>query len=153
MKLYTSKEAALLIKSFEGLSLIAYQCIGGYKTIGYGHKIRKEESYTKISKKKAEELFEGDLYSAEGSVLKNIKVPLKQHQFDALVSFTFNLGGAALQRSTIRQKINRYMFQEAKEEFKRWIYCSGSRSKGMIRRREIESALFAGKLELDAGIG
>lgn len=149
MKLHTSTPIMLLIKGFEGLRLESYQCIGGYWTVGYGHKLKSQEAYSNISLEEAEALFEEDIAKAEGSVLNNIKVNLKQCQFDALVSFTFNVGGAALQRSTIRQKINGEMFLEAKEEFKRWVYCNGFKSKGLILRRTMEAKLFAGKLDFE----
>jgi lysozyme len=146
----TSDIGIELIKTFEKVSLKPYLCPRGCLTIGYGHKIQNVENCQPISKEKAHELLLKDLHVAESSVLRNIKVPLNQNQFDALVSFTFNVGGAALQRSTLRQKINRETFNEAKEEFGRWIYCNNNKIKGLIWRRRIESELFMGSLTKSA---
>ena len=62
------------------------------------------------------------MWSAENSVLRLIRVPLTDGQFDALVSFPFNLGGGALQRSTLRRKINREEHEEVPKELMRWGY-------------------------------
>lgn len=75
-------------------------------------------------------------------MLRNIKVELKQNQFDALVSFTFNVGPAALQRSTLRQKVNRNEHEEGKEEFLRWIYAGGKVIPGLVKRRRVEAEMF-----------
>ncbi len=142
----TSETGINLIKAFEKISLKPYLCPKGCLTIGYGHKIINAINCTSISQEEAHEILLQDLWVAENSVLRNIKIPLKQNQFDALVSFTFNVGGAALQRSTLRQKINRENFDEAKEEFGRWVYCNNRKIKGLVLRRKVEAELFIGNL-------
>jgi lysozyme len=74
--------------------------------------------------------------------LRNIMVSLTQGQFDALVSFTYNLGDAALQRSTLRQKINRYEHEEVPKELKRLVYVRGRVLLGLIKRREAEAEMY-----------
>lgn len=97
-----------LIKRFEGFVGNVYFCPAGYPTIGYGHVVKRSEDFSAgIDAVQAEELLRQDAVIAERAVLRLIKVPLTDGQFDALVSFTFNLGGGALQRSTLRRKVNR----------------------------------------------
>jgi len=75
-------------------------------------------------------------------VLRNINIELTQGQFDALVSFTFNLGSGALQRSTLRQKINRQEHDAVPKEFMRWVHVSGMVVPGLVRRRQAELELY-----------
>jgi Phage-related lysozyme (muraminidase) len=131
-----------LIKRFEGFSSTVYICPAGYPTIGYGHLVRSGESYTEISETEAEELLRKDVESAERAVLRLVNVPLTDGQFDALVSFTFNLGSGAFQRSTLRRKLNRHSYLLAAEEFGRWVWAGGHRLKGLVRRRRAERAVF-----------
>ena len=79
---------------------------------------------------------------AERAVLRLIKVPLTDGQFDALVSFTFNLGSGALQRSTLRRKVNREEHEEVPAEFLRWVWAGGRKLRGLVRRRAAESVLY-----------
>jgi lysozyme len=69
-------------------------------------------------------------------------VPLTDGQFDALVSFTFNLGSGALQRSTLRRKVNREEHDEVPEQFMRWVWAGGRKLRGLMRRREKELLLY-----------
>lgn len=143
MHRYVTEKAIELIKLFEGFSPRPYICPAGWRTIGWGHVILPEEKFTIISPEEAEELLRKDLLHAENAVLRLIKVPLSDGAFDALVSFTFNLGAAALQRSTLRMKLNRgEPKEEVAAEFLRWVYAGGRRLKGLVRRRVAEMALF-----------
>ena len=92
----------------------------------------------------AEELLRRDVESAERAVVRLIRVPLEDGQFDALGSFAFNLGAGALQRSTLRRKVNRGEHGAVPAEFRRWVFAGGRRLKGLVRRREAEAALYAG---------
>ena len=139
----TSKEGIELIKRFESFSPRRYLCPGGYETIGFGHRLLVQENYIDITLTCAEELLFKDLVKFEHAVLKYINVDLLDNQFDALVSFTFNLGPAALQRSTLRQKVNSEDFSEASLEFLRWIYVGSKRLNGLFKRRLAESELFS----------
>ncbi len=139
----TSIRGIELIKKCEGFSDIPYICAGGKKTIGYGHVMHDSEKYETITDEYATDLLKEDLLKAEYSVERNIKAYLSQSQFDALVSLTFNIGGAALQRSTLRQKINYGAdIGEICHEFMRWIYAGGQVLKGLIFRRRLECVLY-----------
>lgn len=133
-----------LIKHFESFRSAPYFCPAGYQTIGYGHVIRSGESLEEITKGEGEALLLSDVAKAEASVLRLIKVALEENQYDALVSFTFNLGGGALQRSTLRQKVNREEHAEVPDEFKKWIYSGCQVLRGLIRRRIMEAILYEG---------
>ena len=105
-----TEEGINLIKRFEGFSSTVYICPAGYPTIGYGHLVlahEQEQFATGITQAEATELLRKDVRLAERAVLRLISVPLTDGQFDARVSFTFNLGAGALQRSTLRMKVNR----------------------------------------------
>ena len=134
-----------LIKRFEGFSSSIYICPAGYPTIGYGHVVRDDEKQRfaeGIDREEGESLLRQDVRWAERGVLRLIDVPLTDGQFDSLVSFTFNLGTGALQRSTLRRKLNRQEFEAAAGEFRRWVWAGGRKLKGLIKRREAEKALF-----------
>jgi len=132
-----------LIKSFESFEPVRYICPAGYPTIGYGHVILDREDLQKVTEAEAETLLLGDVAIAERSVCHLIKVPLEDCQFSALTSFTFNLGGGALQRSTLRQKVNRGEHGEVPDEFRKWVYAGGRKLKGLVRRREVEATLYS----------
>ena len=141
----TSNKGIDFIKSFEHFSPKSYICPAGFQTIGYGHVIGKDDHFDQISETYAEELLAHDLCMAEKSVHRNIAAPLEQNQFDALVSFVFNLGGGALQRSTLRQKINYGSDEEEiHNEFVKWIFAGGRKLMGLIRRREAEAGMYLG---------
>lgn len=132
-----------LVKTFEGFSATVYHDIAGLPTIGYGHLITKGEVFSRISESEAEVLLLRDITVAERAVERFIHVVLSQQQFDALVSFTFNLGAGALQRSTLRVKLNRGEYDEIPAEMLRWVRAGGLRSEGLVRRRRAEGRLFA----------
>jgi len=143
---HITQEGLDLIKRFEGFSPTIYVCPAGYPTIGYGHVVRDEEKSqfsSGIDPQEAEELLRQDVLWAERGVLRLIDVPLTDGQFDALVSFTFNLGSGALQRSTLRRKVNREEHPEVPAQFKRWVFARGRILKGLKMRREVEANVYA----------
>ncbi len=85
-----------------------------------------------------------DVQVAERAVLRLIDVPLTDGQYDALVSFTFNLGAGALQRSTLRRKVNREEHADVPAQLMRWVVAGGKRLRGLARRREAEASLYGG---------
>lgn len=135
-----------LIKRLEGCKYTMYWDVANYPTIGVGHRIMPNEmnKYRGISltEEEVDELLKKDVNKFERSVLKWITVPLADCMFDALVSWTFNLGGAALQRSTMRQCINRWEYYPAADEMLKWVYAGGRKRRGLIRRRKIERKVF-----------
>lgn len=139
----TPQEGIDLIKHFEGFSPVRYICSGGKVTIGYGHVVLDGERLPgRITEEHAERILRADLRIAERSVLRLINVPLTDGQYAALVSFTFNLGGGALQRSTLRMVVNREEHADAPAQFMRWVYAGGRKQRGLIRRRAAEAELF-----------
>jgi GH24 family phage-related lysozyme (muramidase) len=134
-----------LIKRFESFSPTVYVCPAGYPTVGYGHVVLDEERdrfASGIRGDEAEDLLRRDAGVAERAVLRLITVPLSDGQFDALTSFAFNLGGGALQRSTLRRKVNRGEHALVPAEFMKWVWAGGRKLKGLARRREAESRLY-----------
>jgi lysozyme len=141
--MHISRQGLDLIKHFEGFRAEPYICSGGERTIGYGHIIRAGDSYNPpISKAQAERLLRIDVAAAEAAVRRLLPVTLTQAQYDALVSFTYNLGAGALQRSTLRQKVLRGHHQAAGQEFLRWVYAGGRKLKGLMKRRQAEAELY-----------
>lgn len=133
-----SSDCLEVIKQFEGFQPEPYMCPGGYMTIGYGHMIRDGEQFGRIDRVEAERLLLQDVAVAERAVARLIEVPLHQGQFDALVDFTFNLGSGALQRSTLRRRLNRGRYRDVPKELRRWVHAGGRRLKGLVRRREAD---------------
>lgn len=134
-----------LIKRFEGFSSKTYLDAAGLPTIGYGHLLRPGEAemfHNGISEEAGVALLIKDVLVAERAVLRLIRVPLTNGQFDALVSFTFNLGSGALQQSTLRRKVNREEHSDVPAEFMRWVWAGGRKLKGLVRRREAEKNMY-----------
>ena len=96
-----------------------------------------------IDRAEAEALLRLDLRGAERAVCRLIPAPLTEARFDALASFTFNLGAGALQRSTLRRVVNRGEHEAVPAELLRWVWAGGRRLKGLVRRRAAEAALYA----------
>lgn len=139
---HITQQGVNLIKEFEGFSPTVYLDAAGLPTIGYGHLLRAGEAEMfrhSISHEAAVALLIKDVQAAERAVLRLINVPLTDGQFDALVSFTFNLGSGALQRSTFRRKINREEHADASAEFIKWVWAGGRKLKGLTRRRKYEA--------------
>ena len=137
----TSKTGIELIKKFEGCVLKAYKCPAGVWTIGYGHTAGVKEGQT-ITKKEAEAYLKQDLTTFETVVSNLVTVAINQNQFDALVSFCYNLGPRNLRSSTLLKQINAGNFNGAAEEFDRWVYAGGKKLSGLVKRRAAEKALF-----------
>ena len=143
----TSRAGVELIKSFEGCRLDPYYDSVGYATIGYGHLLSKrkwaplDQWPSLANEQEAEELLRVDLVPREASVRRLIRVPLSHGQFDALVSFCFNLGAGTLQASTLRRVLNRGAYGEAPAQIQRWVYAGGQRLRGLVRRRLAEVML------------
>lgn len=142
---HITQQGLNLICKFEGFSPIIYKCPAGYPTIGYGHLIteaNKEQFLDGVDELEALDLLRVDVAHAERAVSRLITAPLTNNQFDALVSFTFNLGAAALQRSTLRRKINRGDEEGIPAEFSKWVWANGRKLTGLIKRRAAEASLF-----------
>ncbi len=137
------------LKRFEGLRNEAYYDPAGVLTIGYGHTGPDVKPGDVISKYWAEHLLKADLYDVEKAV-DDLKVAITQPQFDALVSFAFNLGIGRLMRSTLLKTIKEGGSRSAiRREFKKWVYAGGQKLKGLEQRREWEAGRFFDPDELE----
>tara|TARA_R100000234_G_C4943136_1_gene153823 strand:+ start:364 stop:792 length:429 start_codon:yes stop_codon:yes gene_type:complete len=130
-----------LIKHFEGCELNAYKCPAGVWTIGYGH-IKGVSEGMSITQEQAEQMLLDELKEYENYINELVVVDLSQNQFDALVSWVYNLGPANLQSSTLLKVLNSGDYSGVPAQIERWNKAGGKVLEGLIRRREAESALF-----------
>ena len=129
------------LKSFEGCRLQAYQDAAKVWTIGYGHTkgVKKGDN---ITQEKAEEYLREDVEEVEGQILA-LNLNLTQPQFDALVSFVYNVGIGAFKESTLLRFIREGRSEnEIKKQFRSWVYSNGRTLPGLVMRREWESIRF-----------
>lgn len=157
--LFPSQACINIIKHFEGLHKVlpdgmveAYLCPAGVWTIGYGH-TKGVFQGQKITKQECEDLLREDLIEFANYVKEQITAPLTQAQFDALVSFTYNLGPGNLKISSLRRKLNAGDYVGAANEFNNWNKARVNGQlvalPGLTRRRTAEAALFM----MDAPVG
>jgi lysozyme len=133
-----------LIISFEGIRLEAYKCPAGVWTIGVGSTVPAVHAGEVITKQQALARFDKDLAKFENAVDRLVKVPLTQNQFDALVSFTFNVGEGALAKSTLLKKLNAGDYDAVPSELMKWTKGGGKELPGLVRRRRAEAAMWRG---------
>lgn len=141
-----SKTGIELIKRFEGLELRAYQDSVGVWTIGYGWTQsvdgKKVGSGMVIDQATADRLLKCGVVQYEQGVNQLVKVKITQGQFDALVSFAYNLGLRSLSKSTLLRKLNADEKQGAADEFGKWVNAGGMKVKGLVMRRDAERGYF-----------
>lgn len=142
--LVASQEWEKIVTNFEGLRLESYQDSVGVWTIGYGHTLGVKKGQ-KITKERAKELLYKDVERFEKTVNRRVKVPLTQYQFDALVSFSFNVGGRAFTNSTLLKVLNIGYYEGVPKELKKWVYAGDERLEGLVKRRKAEAAMFQGQ--------
>lgn len=152
----TSKQGIEQIKTFEGYSETAYQCSANKWTIGYGTTVIKGKPVKagmKITKIEADSFLVRDVRAFENAVKRHVKVKLNQNQFDALVSFTYNVGVGNFARSRLLRKINNNDFNGAAKEFDKWNKAKTKDGlkvlRGLVKRRAMEKALFVTVPELN----
>lgn len=138
----TSRPGVEVIKRFEGLKLEAYRCPAGVLTIGYGHTGADVKEGMRITEEQAEEFLRSDLRHIERRVQQLVTAPLTQGQFDALVSFAYNVGLGALERSTLLKRLNAEDYRGAAAQFGLWTRAAGRDLPGLVRRRRAERELF-----------
>lgn len=141
----TSAQGLDLIKRFEGLHLHAYLDPVQIPTIGYGTIMiagKPVKMGMVITEEQAGQYITADLHRFEDAVNTSVDVPLTQEQFDALVSFTYNLGVSNFKKSTLLTLLNQSRYEEAQPQFLRWNRAGGVVFKGLSRRRLAEAALF-----------
>lgn len=144
-----------LIKGFEGYhtklpngDCIAYRCPANVLTIGYGctKGVREGMIWTEAQAKAA---LAKEIATHESAVMRLVSVDLNQNQFDALVSFAYNVGNGALEKSTLLKKLNAGDYPGAQAEFMKWNKAAGKVLRGLSIRRAKEAALFAERVEED----
>lgn len=137
-----------LIKKFEGFSPVPYLCPAGVPTIGYGTTYYEEGLPVTIvdkviTEEMAEDLLKKHVETYENGVNQGVKQTINQNQFDALVSFTYNVGVANFLRSTLLKKVNIDPYDLTIEtEFLKWVNAGGKRLTGLVKRRQTESQLY-----------
>lgn len=146
----TSDMGLSLIKSFEGFSAKPYLCPAGVPTIGYGATYypdgRRVTMHDRpVTEAQATDMLRSMLASYEAGVSRYVLVPVTQGQFDALVSFAYNLGLAALKSSTLLRLLNARNYAGAAAQFGRWNRAGGKVRPGLTRRREAERQMFVGR--------
>ncbi|MDW5499749.1 lysozyme [Pseudomonas lundensis] len=141
-----SKTSIELIKRFEGLELKAYQDSVGVWTIGYGWTQpvdgKKIGPGMVIDQATADRLLKCGVVQYEQGVNQLVKVKISQGQFDALVSFAYNLGLRSLSTSTLLKKLNAGDKQGAANEFGKWVNAGGVKLNGLVKRRAAEREMF-----------
>ena len=153
-----SAKSIYMIKHHEGVRQKPYKCPAKLWTVGVGHVLYPEQGKLKIdqrdgfalkvedfrvfSMEEVDGILRTDLDRFERGVEKFCPVPLTQGQFDALVSFSFNVGLGTLQRSTLRQKVLRGDMEGASEELLKYCMAGGKVLRGLLNRRKDEQVVF-----------
>lgn len=134
-----------LLKELEGFKNEAYLDTGGVWTIGYGT-TRIDDKPVEPGMTCTEELaqvwLQTDLAWAQTAVNQLVKVPLKQTQYDALVSFVYNIGENAFSKSTMLKLLNGALYGDAAKQFDRWVFDNGVKVNGLVNRRKRERQVF-----------
>jgi len=146
----TSPLGIAIIQFFENYRDKAYRDSGGVLTAGWGHTGSDVTESTTCTPQKALDWLMGDLAVEETGVTHDVKVPLTQHQFDALVSLAYNAGTVVLEHrtgevwveSTLLHLLNNGQIGPAAEQFLAWDHVNGAPNAGLLRRRQLEKALF-----------
>lgn len=153
-----SDKCVKMIRHHEGVRQVPYRCPALLWTVGVGHVLYPNQAKIPMSERnlilledrdnrtfsmeEVDNILKADLARFESGVKRLCPVELTQGQFDALVSFSFNVGLGNLQRSSIRMKVNRGDFEGAAESFLDWTKAGGKVLKGLVNRRNDEKALF-----------
>ena len=134
----TSKTGLDLIKHFEGCELYAYKCPAGVWTIGYGH-TKGVEPGMQITEQDAEDMLKEELIEYESYINDLVTVGLNQNQFDAMVSWVYNLGAGNLKASTLLKVLNAGDYAGVPEQMLRWNKAGGTVLEGLTRPRQAEA--------------
>ena len=151
-----SENGLELLKQWEGFKLAVYKDSAGLPTIGVGHLLTKSEltsgkiviggvpvQYADgLTDQQALDLLSQDVTPAEQAVNTRVTVELNQNQFDALVSFTFNVGVGAFQSSTLLKVLNQEQYDQVPTQLLRWTRAGGQVVQGLVNRRQNEINLW-----------
>lgn len=152
----TSANGQRKVADWEGFEPQAYHDAAGKLTIGVGHRLTRSElsageiwiqgeavRYAAgLTDRQVLDLLAQDLEGAESAVNEGVEVELQQNQFDALVSFCFNVGATAFKNSTLLRRLNQSGYEEVPAQLRRWVHCCGVIVPGLVSRREHEIALW-----------
>lgn len=155
-----SEHGLELIKQWEGFKPDVYKDSAGLPTIGVGHLITKSQQTTGeiviggvpvqyangLTDQQVLDLLSQDVQPAEQAVNNGVKVALDQNQFDALVSFTFNVGVGAFTSSTLLKVLNQSQYDGVPDQLRRWNKAGGKVVQGLVNRRENEVKLWNGQI-------
>jgi lysozyme len=160
MQMSMSQHGLDLLTQWEGCELRVYNDAAGLPTIGVGHLLTKSElmsgkitiagvpvQYANgLTQQQAEQLLAQDLDPTEAAVNNGVKVALSQNQFDALTSFTFNVGAAAFTGSTLLRLLNQGQYAQVPDQLMRWTRAGGRVVQGLVNRRQNEIKLWNGQI-------
>ena len=138
----TSDEGIEFIKRREGVKYTPYQDVVGIWTVGVGHVLAGEIVKNSYTDEDVNSYLKKDLGVSEGAINRHVKVPLEQHQFDALSSFVFNCGAGNFSGSTLLKELNDGNYADVPAQLLRWNHAGGKVIAGLTKRRELEGALF-----------
>ena len=155
-----SENGLALLQQWEGFKLQVYKDSAGFPTIGVGHLITKAEQASGtilingaavqyaggLTDQQALDLLAQDVQPAEQAVNAGVTVALNQNQFDALVSFTFNVGVGAFQSSTLLKLLNQQQYDDVPAQLLRWTRAGGQVVQGLVNRRDNEIKLWNGEI-------
>lgn len=142
MNMQYSNMGLALTERGEGVRLTAYRDQGGVLTIGYGHTGPDVYPGQVITQAQAEALLLHDVQTAVNAVNQYVTYPIRQHQFDALVDFTFNVGTHAFANSTLLKHLNAGNMAGAEADFRSWVFVAGKVNAGLLNRRIAEQTVF-----------
>lgn len=137
-----SQDAVNFIKGKEGFSSTPYRDAKGVWTIGYGTTRGVNHTSGPVSQNEAEIMMREDLEGFHYDLVRLVNVPLSQNEYDALMSFIYNIGAKQFASSTLRRRLNEGDYQAAAEQFSRWIYSGGQQLRGLVIRRNEEMQRF-----------
>ncbi|HLB04220.1 MAG TPA: glycoside hydrolase family protein, partial [Gaiellaceae bacterium] len=146
-----SEAGARFNARFEGFRAELYDDPAGHCTIGYGHLVHRgrcngteaADLRRGITRERALELLREDAQKAASAVRESVRVPLAQHQLDALTSFVFNVGAGAFRRSTLLRKLNEGRYEQVPVQLTRWVKAGNRTLQGLVSRRRAEGLLFS----------
>ena len=141
----TSDKGMEFIKGWERRRLVSYQDLRGIWTIGWGHTGKDVTPGLIITRERADSLFDIDLIAAENVIADFVDIALAQNEYDALVSFVYNIGRGRFAGSTLLDQLNRGNRTQAVSELLRWHYCDKKDVEGLVRRRKAEADMFTGR--------
>lgn len=139
-----SDQLIAFVQAWEGCKLVPSgdPLVSGVVDVGYGHVLRSGEQVRSITQDEAHELLCWDLNIVVEEVEGMLSTSLAQYEFDALISFTYNLGSGALLHSTLLRLVNSLQFDAAADEFQKWVNASGRPAVGLVKRRAAEHNMF-----------